>query len=79
MLELKMRIGKVVQEEEKMMYALSEMGEEGLEWYVGLESKPTIWEELKTLIVEKWDLEDETLRRKQQEKEQREDVEFKMK
>jgi hypothetical protein len=46
-LEMKLRIGKIVDEEERMMFAVSEMGEAGIEWFVALEEKPANWEEMK--------------------------------
>jgi hypothetical protein len=40
LLELRMRIMKVNEDEEKMMFAFSELGLEGQEWYVELTEKP---------------------------------------
>jgi hypothetical protein len=76
LMELKMRISKCV-EEDKMMFAVKELGCDGLEWFVGLEKKPSTWEEMKKMLFVKFE-EDEAIARKNDEEIKR-DLEIKKK
>jgi hypothetical protein len=70
---MKLRIGKVVDGEERIMFALSEMGEAGVEWFVSLEEKPENWEEMKKLLIKKWN-EEEEMEMKSEEEKRREEI-----
>jgi hypothetical protein len=56
-MEMKMRIARMKDEEDMMMFMLSELGDDGLSWFVGLDEKPTTVQEMKEAIIRKWDAE----------------------
>lgn len=44
-----------------MLFSLGELGDEGYEWYVNLDNKPSSRSQMKELLTSKWKFESETM------------------
>lgn len=58
-LELKMKVEAIEDDEKKMLFALRNLGEDGYEWYIDLEQKPENWCQMKDMLNAKWKYDDE--------------------
>lgn len=75
LMELRMRMKRIEAEEERMMFALEELGEEYLNWFIDLEMKPMSWGEMKIMLNVK--LSEEERKREKEEMKKNMEIEIK--
>lgn len=74
-LELKMKVNGIEEDEKKMLFALGELGDEGYEWCVNLDNKPSSRSQMKELLTSKWKFESEMMAIEQRRKAMEIDIE----